>query len=58
MGLLDHWNPELGNRGDDLSAIAQDRARRDEGLTEGMLEDWHNESATDSIIRAQGEDED
>lgn len=25
MPTLDHWNPEMGNRGDDLSAMAQDR---------------------------------
>ncbi len=27
MSVLDHWNPELGNRGDDLSAQAEDRYR-------------------------------
>ena len=27
MSVLDHWNPELGNRGDDLSARAEDRYR-------------------------------
>ena len=25
--ILDLWNPELGNRGDDLSAQAEDRAK-------------------------------
>ena len=27
MSVLDYWNPELGNRGDDLSAQAEDRYR-------------------------------
>ena len=27
MPVLDHWNPELGSPGDDLSAIAENRYR-------------------------------
>jgi len=37
MSVLDHWNPELGNRGDDLSAKAEDKAKSTKGYERDLV---------------------